>query len=67
MAVLLPAGRYKITQVIELAQSNVVVRGEGVSAWGEDGRCCWQQRVVVNGDEARPGANWLLALVGRGL
>jgi hypothetical protein len=29
-AVLLPAGRYKITQFIELQQSNVAVRGEGV-------------------------------------
>ncbi|EFN53345.1 hypothetical protein CHLNCDRAFT_137073 [Chlorella variabilis] len=30
VAVLLPAGRYRITQFIELTQSNVAVRGEGV-------------------------------------
>lgn len=30
VAVLLPAGRYKVTQFIELQQSNVAVRGEGV-------------------------------------
>lgn len=36
MVVLLPAGRYVVTQTIELTQSNVVVRGEGVRSvsWG---------------------------------
>ena len=36
MVVLLPAGRYVVTQTIELTQSNVVVRGEGVrsASWG---------------------------------
>jgi hypothetical protein len=37
-AVLLPAGRYRVTQYIELQQSNVAVRGEGVS--GRAGRRC---------------------------
>ena len=32
VAVLLPAGTYRITKMIEITQSNVVVRGEGVSA-----------------------------------
>lgn len=32
VAVLLPAGRYRITGYIEIMQSNVVVRGEGVRA-----------------------------------
>lgn len=32
VVVLLPAGRYVVTQTIEIKQSNVVVRGEGVSA-----------------------------------
>ena len=31
VVVLLPAGRYVVTQTIEIKQSNVVVRGEGVS------------------------------------
>lgn len=36
VVVLLPAGRYVVTQTIELTQSNVVVRGEGVrsGSWG---------------------------------
>ena len=32
VVVLLPAGRYVVTQTIEITQSNVVVRGEGVRA-----------------------------------
>lgn len=31
VVVYLPAGRYKITQTIEIKQSNVVIRGAGVS------------------------------------
>ena len=31
VAVLLPAGTYRLTQMLEIRQSNVVVRGEGVS------------------------------------
>jgi hypothetical protein len=31
VAVLLPAGNYRITNMIEIKQSNVVLRGEGVS------------------------------------
>lgn len=30
VVVLLPAGRYKITQTLEITQANVVLRGEGV-------------------------------------
>lgn len=30
VAVLLPAGTYKITKMVEIYQSNVVLRGEGV-------------------------------------
>jgi hypothetical protein len=31
VAVLLPAGTYRVTKMIEIKQSNVVLRGEGVS------------------------------------
>lgn len=36
VAVLIPAGTYRITRMVEIAQSNVVLRGEGVrtAAWG---------------------------------
>lgn len=30
MALLMPAGIYKITQTLDILQSNVVLRGEGV-------------------------------------
>lgn len=31
VVVLLPAGKYKITQTLEITQSNVVLQGQGVS------------------------------------
>lgn len=35
--VLLPKGVYKVTQALEISQSNVVFRGTGVSGWAAAG------------------------------
>ena len=41
VAVLLPAGTYRITQTLEISQSNVVVRGAGVGAAGAAAAGAW--------------------------
>jgi hypothetical protein len=37
VAVIMPRGVYKITKMVEIYQSNVVLRGEGVSGWAQGG------------------------------
>ena len=42
VAVIMPRGVYKITKMVEIYQSNVVLRGEGVSGWAtESWRWLW--------------------------
>lgn len=57
VAVLIPEGVFRLTQAIEILQSNVVLRGSGVS--GCRSCCCWRvgmQRSLAVGDAATDAA-----------
>ena len=49
VAVVMPRGIYKVTKMVEIYQSNVVLRGEGVSGQaGRHTRRCWPQQSLCS-------------------